>query len=86
MNAPIFPRLLGAHTKLDFMLPKLCSNCGSADWVALREVPLELSRHGFRLVQFPGFTMDLPFCKQCESKKGKQPVTLSGAKRRGHNG
>jgi len=76
-----FPEFFGAPTKLDFVLPGLCSNCGAPEVTGLREVHLYLSRHGLRIAEYPGFIMDVPFCNQCLLNKVPAPVTLCGVSR-----
>ena len=82
MSKNIFPRLFGAPTKLDFVLPELCSNCGLREPTSLKEVNLFANRFGMRVVAHPGFAMDLPLCGGCESEWVRQPVTISNVKRR----
>ena len=80
-NSP-FPRILGTPTKLDFVLPKLCCNCGLRDSTHLKEVSLYANRFGIRVAPYPAFTMDLPLCEECNDSKVPRPVTLNGVKRR----
>jgi hypothetical protein len=82
MSKSIFPRLFGTPTKLDFVLPELCSNCGLQEPTHLKEVNLFANRFGIRVVAHPGFAMDLPFCGRCESVWVRQPVTVSNVRRR----
>lgn len=81
MNTFPFPKLFGAPTKLDFVVPEFCSNCGALEMTALMEVHLYLSRYGLRLTEYPGFVMDVPLCKLCLLKKVSPPVTLNGVRR-----
>ena len=77
-----FQILFGAPTKLDFVLPELCSNCGTPGVVALREVHLYASYYGLRMMEYPGMVMDVPLCNLCQAKKIARPVTLEGVKLR----
>jgi hypothetical protein len=81
MNAFPFSKLFGAPTKLDFVLPKLCSNCGSSEVAELREVHLYLSRYGLRLTEYPGFVTNVPFCNLCLLKKVRPPIVIDGVRR-----
>jgi hypothetical protein len=77
-----FPRLFGRPTRLDLALPKLCCNCGVERPEGIDEVSLYINHLGMRVVTYPGFTMDVPLCSECERLRVTQPVTLSGARRR----
>jgi hypothetical protein len=76
-----FPKIFGAPTKLDFVLPELCSHCGAPEVAALTEVHLYASRYGLRLTEYPGFIMEVPLCHRCLQKKVSPAVTLVAVKR-----
>ena len=82
MHNSFFPRLFGTPTKLDFVLPELCSNCGLHEPTHLKEVSLLANHFGMRVVPHPGFAMDLPFCERFESIRVRRPVTVSAVRRR----
>jgi hypothetical protein len=76
-----FPKLFGAPTKLDYIMPELCSNCGASEIAAITEVHLYMSRSRLRLAEYPGFVMDAPLCKLCFQTKVRAPVTLYALKK-----
>lgn len=78
----IFPRLFGTPMNLEFILPKLCCNCGLPEPPQSIQVHLDANRFGMRVAPFQAFAMYIPLCGRCAGAWIEQPVTVNYVKRK----